>query len=246
MSISIPPEVASKLGFYVYLYVDPRDGRPFYVGKGQEGRILDHLTEEGETEKIRRIQEILSAGLEPRLDVLAHKLPDEETAFRVEAAVIDALGLDVLTNRVRGKDTVKLGRMPLKDLIPYYAATPVAVVDPVILIRVNKLYWHGIPAQELYEATRGAWRLGPNRLKARYAFAVYESVVKAVYEIQGWHEAGTTEYLTRTPSDVVAPGRWEFTGTTAMPEVWARYVDRSVSHYLKPGSQNPIAYVNIS
>ena len=28
----IPPEVAEHLGFYVYLYVDPRDGKVFYVG----------------------------------------------------------------------------------------------------------------------------------------------------------------------------------------------------------------------
>ena len=31
---SIPNSAASRLGFYVYLYVDPRDDQVFYVGNG--------------------------------------------------------------------------------------------------------------------------------------------------------------------------------------------------------------------
>ena len=29
----IPPEVADRLGWYVYVYVDPRDRRIFYVAR---------------------------------------------------------------------------------------------------------------------------------------------------------------------------------------------------------------------
>jgi len=40
---SLPPEVAERLGpFYVYLLVDPRTDRPFYVGKGTGQRLLAH------------------------------------------------------------------------------------------------------------------------------------------------------------------------------------------------------------
>lgn len=31
----LPPGVAENLGYYVYLYIDPRTGEPFYVGKGK-------------------------------------------------------------------------------------------------------------------------------------------------------------------------------------------------------------------
>jgi hypothetical protein len=42
---------------------------------------------------------------------------------------------------------------------------------------------------ELYDATRGVWRVNPSRHKAKYAFAVYEGIVKEVYEIKAWFPA---------------------------------------------------------
>lgn len=48
---NIPPEVCHRLGYYVYLYIDPRDQRPFYVGKGKNERAFSHLSEEAESRK---------------------------------------------------------------------------------------------------------------------------------------------------------------------------------------------------
>ncbi len=101
MEPSIPPEVARSLGYYVYLYVDPRTGNPFYVGKGKDDRVLAHLSSKGESRKATVLAELGEAGLESRLGILSHGLADEETALRVEAAVIDLLGLDDLTNLVQ-------------------------------------------------------------------------------------------------------------------------------------------------
>jgi hypothetical protein len=242
--LSIPLEVTRRLGFYVYLYLDPRDGRPFYVGKGQGERALAHLSAHGESRKAQMLTALRNEGLEPRIEILAHALPNEESALRIEAAVIDLLELDQLTNEVRGWRSIQLGRMPLSELIIYYAAQPVTVIDPVVLIRINRLYRHGMSARELYEATRGVWKLGERRHNARYAFAVFEGIVREVYQIDAWHPAGTTPYITRPAEDVQSPGRWEFTGQLAAEAVRSRYVGRPVSTYFTPGSQNPVAYVN--
>src|SRR5437762_11584608 len=107
--LQIRPEVAQRLGYYVYLYVDPRTGKAFYVGKGQGSRALAHLSASAESRKVAVFRELTEAGLEPRIDVLAHGLRDEETAFRIEAAVIDLLGFDDLTNEVRGWRSVQTG-----------------------------------------------------------------------------------------------------------------------------------------
>lgn len=105
----IRPEVAHRLSYYVYLYIDPRNEQPFYVGKGQGERGLSHLSEEAESRKCARIAELRAEGKEPRIDILAHGLRDEETAFRIEAAIIDLFGLGVLTNEVRGWRSLQLG-----------------------------------------------------------------------------------------------------------------------------------------
>lgn len=245
MAQSIPPEVAGRLGYYVYLYVDPLDDRVFYVGKGKGDRVLAHLSEEGESRKLRILQEIREHGLEPQIDILAHQLPDEETAFRIEAAAIDLLGLGQLANAVRGWRSIQSGRLPLSELVIYYAARPVEVTDPALLIRINRLYRHRMSANELYEATRGVWKVGPRREGARLALAVFEGVTREVYTIEAWHPAGTLPYLSRPAEEVDAPGRWEFSGRVAPEVTRSRYRDRSVAAYFKRGQQNPVVYVNI-
>ena len=102
----IPHAVTERLGHYVYAYVRPSNGQITYVGKGRGQRALAHQL------RLRR----------QRVDVLAHGLPDEAAAFAVEAAVIDALGLDRFTNRVRGKHSTHFGRTFLSDLVMRYAS----------------------------------------------------------------------------------------------------------------------------
>jgi hypothetical protein len=241
-SIDIPPDVADHLGYYVYLYIDPRTNKPFYVGKGIGRRVLAHLGDEADSAKTRTLADLSELGLEPRLEILTHGLRDEETAFRIEAAVIDLFGLAELTNEVRGWKSVQFGRMTLRELSSYYAAAPVEVAHSALLIRVNKQYRHAMSPDELYEATRGVWKLGVRREKARYAMAVFEGVVKEVYEIESWHPAGTTNYTTR--SDVDVAGRWEFLGNVAPPEVRETYLDHNVRGEFRRGAQSPVKYVN--
>lgn len=242
--LHIAPEVAHRLGFYVYLYVDPRNEQPFYVGKGQGDRALSHLSEEAESRKCARIAELREEGKAPRIDILAHKLRDEETVFRIEAAVIDLFGLDALTNEVRGWRSLQLGRIPLSELAMYYGAMPVTVEVPALLIRINRLYRHNMTPHELYEATRGVWKIGPRCSKAQYAFAVFEGLVREVYAIDSWHPAATTPYTTRDPSQLTTNGRREFLGHVADATVRDVYVGRSVARQFPQGLQNPVVYVN--
>lgn len=245
MTVEIPRDVARKLGYYVYLYIDPRTSRPFYVGKGRGERVLSHLGQAGKSRKVQVLNELKSEGKEPVLEVLAHGLPSEETAFRIEAAVIDLLGLGSLTNAVRGWRSIQLGRMPLKQLVGYYAAKPVEITDPSILIRVNRLYRHAMSEEELYDVTRGVWKLGYRKSRAKYALAVFEGVVREVYKIKEWHPAGSTVYKTRGGENLRRSGRWEFTGEKAEETIRSRYILGSVEQYFKRGLQSPVVYVNV-
>lgn len=240
----IPPEVAEQLGYYVYMYVHPETKQPFYIGKGQHGRALAHLSATHESHKVDVLNRLRATGLKPRIEVLAHRLPDEQTALLIEAAVIDALGLESLTNEVRGWRSVEMGRVPLSELMARYAAEPVQISHPVILISVARQFRHDMSEDELYDSTRGVWRVGRRRERAEYAFAVYKGVVREVYRINAWHPANSTPYATGSSESRDIPGRWEFTGQRAEESVRSQYVGKSVKSYL-PQNQWSAIYVNV-
>jgi len=241
----LPPGVAENLGHYVYLYIDPDSGEPFYVGKGVGERVLSHLADDQDSEKTRKIHALRESGRLPKLEILAHGLRDDETAFRVEAAVIDALGIGSLTNRVSGWKSLQVGRMSLDDLVGFYAAKPAKITYPVLLIRINKLFRKGMTERELYEATRGIWRVGPRRNHVQYSFAVFHGLVREVYAVNRWFPANTLKYKTRDLSSRDLTGRWEFEGNPAPPDIRLSYINRSVKEYFKPGNQSPVVYVKV-
>lgn len=117
--------------------------------------------------------------------------------------------------------------------------------DPVVLIRVPRLFRQGMSALALYEATRGVWKIGPRRDLVKYALTVHEGVVQEAYEVAQWQPAWTATYTTRTFPDKTVRGRWEFVGRVAPPEIRDRYVGKSVTDHLPRGAQNPITYVGV-
>lgn len=98
--------------------------------------------------------------------------------------------------------------------------SPESIVDvPVVLIRMNRLHHDFMGALQLYEATRGVWKMGPRRYGALFAFAVFKGVVKEVYRI-------------------------EFSARVAPQSVRQRYLGKSVKRYFQRGNSNPITYIN--
>lgn len=237
-----PRAIENKIGHYIYLYIHPDTDEIFYVGQGRGNRAFSHLDDNSETEKTAIINELKSQGKKPKIDILIHGLPDKQAANRVEAAVIDLLGKQNITNKVRGWGAGIYGRMPYQELISMYSHDRAEISEPSILIRINKLYRFGMSPIELYDVTRGRWKTGKDRNKTQLAFSVYEGVIKEVYEIKQWLPAGST-LSTRT--DQPPLDRWEFVGNLADSSVRDKYLHKSVAHYFSKSARNPIQYVNI-
>ena len=234
-----PKSVIEKLGFYVYLLIDPETGEKFYVGKGTGNRIFQHMhsaiKSPLESDKLNRIREIQAKGLQVEHVIHRHGLTEKE-AFEVEAALIDYIGIHDLTNQVKGQHSEDRGSMTVAEAIAQYDAPRIEIKEPALLITVNRLFERGMSADQLYEITRGNWVLSERREKAKYAFSVYNGVVREVYEIKSWMAvtARSEEQKTRD--------RWRFEGIVS--QELQHYVGGSVENYIVHGAQNPIKYVN--
>ena len=236
--MKISPEVTEILKYYVYVYSDPKFGRPFYIGKGKGNRVFEHLDDKEDTDKTQTIKEIRKLGLEPQIDILRYGMSELEAKL-VEASAIDLIGISNLSNKIAGFDSRTFGRIGSAELILMLSAQEVDVVHDAVLITINKRYRSNMTEKELYESTRGVWVIGLRRDKAEYAMAVYQGIVREVYLIKAWHPAGTLVYETREPIDYDIEGRWEFEGTIAS-DIRNQYLGKKVG---KSG-QNPIRYVN--
>jgi uncharacterized protein len=233
-------EVIENLKYYIYLYTDPRDYEIFYVGKGNGNRAFAHLKDNSEKEKVRKIKEILDEGLEPIIEILIHGIEDEDTAKKIEASIIDVLNISKLTNINRGYESREFGRMSLERIISMYQSDKVIIDDPVILIVINWSFRYGMNPIELYDGVRSAWIVGEKREKAKYAFAVYDSVVQEVYKIAAWLPYNSTLNTVGRIVDNNLNNRWEFVGQIADENIRNKYLFKNVSDYLGP--RNPINY----
>ena len=77
--------------YYVYVYVDPRNYDEFYFGKGKGSRKDAHLEDKSNSLKVKRINEIKAAGLEPIIRVIAKNLTESQ-ALLVEKTLLWKLG----------------------------------------------------------------------------------------------------------------------------------------------------------
>jgi hypothetical protein len=94
--------------FYVYAYIDPRNGTPFYIGKGRAKRAWKHLQQDRLRKKgffQNKLRRLLREEHTPSITMLAEGL-SEEMSFILESFFILALG--------RRRDSNNLG--PLCNL----------------------------------------------------------------------------------------------------------------------------------
>ena len=232
-----PQSVVERIGFYVYALRDPRDRSVFYIGKGTGNRVFQHaaaaVTSPLPSDKLDRIREIRSKDMDVVYEIIRHGM-DEKEALAVESALID--WNEGLTNKVAGHGAARQGLMTVPDIIAQYAAEPVTLTEPCILVIVNRLFERNMSPERIYEATRGEWVIGARRSKAQYALAVFRGIVRAAYRIEKWEPA------TALKPDQKQRSRWRFTGTDATN--LHHLVGRDVTKYLGKASQNPIRYAN--
>ena len=244
-----PRGVAEKLEWYVYALSDPlADGQIFYVGKGSNDRAyqhawetLAHQADEDERKlKRKRIRAILGAGHPVGVHIIRHHIPDEDTAYEVEAAVIDALlvaGNIQLTNLVSGHRRKERGSASVAELTERFAARPLHFDEDgprVMLVQLRASWSRDISDDDLYEHTRGWWLAGPRREEVKVIAGAQGGIIRSVFRV-------TPGSWTSTPSSKDRV-RW---GCDAERDdaLWEEWVGRDISHYLADQSRASFRYL---
>ncbi len=231
--------VIEKLGYYVYLLIDPRikdkNKEVFYVGKGTGWRAESHLKfDKKEGAKNQRIKEIRNDKKEPEIEILRHGLTEKE-AFEVESAMIDFIGKKKLTNQVFGHDSADRGRMSLEELEIKYRAKKIIIKDNLLLININKTFRRDMTTEEIFNITKGDWTIKKEKAKKyKIACAVFRGIVREVFEIEDWFDSPKKDEKDRS--------RIYFKGKVASEKIRNSYIHKDTSEY---NCQFPVRYLNV-
>lgn len=126
---------------------------------------------------------------------------------------------------------------------PKKRATVAEFRHRVLLININQQFREGASLDELYEATRFAWKISKSRAEeADVILTTYQGEIRAAFIADEWLEATPENFQGRgTPSSK----RFGFIGREASPDIQELYVGKRVpDKYRKRGVANPIRYVN--
>lgn len=254
IAMKFSPSTKAHLGYYVYALVDPRTKTIFYVGKASaNNRAFDHLkAKDDEKKKELRIREIRTAQFEPIVEILRYGLPSEKESFEVEAAIIDAIGLENLTNAVRGHG-VERGRLTAAKAERLHGSKPIRVEslsERYMLFFINQTYSPTLTEQQLYDSVRQFWwgvsaqtrEVDGGALRYPVALGVVDSVVIRAYSVAAWFSAGTT-FSSRPYTANPSEERWEFVGNVleSHPLVGKRLTKAGAP---VPANQQGYGYVN--
>lgn len=197
-----------ELKSYVYMLLDPQENKPFYVGKGNNNRVFEHMSlalsdSDISTLKYDKIRDIVSVRKQTLQHIIIrHGLTDKE-AFQIEASLIDTLihcGLG-LTNEQGGHNSIEKGLMTSEEILQKYNADPLDEINnDCVIININTSYndlkknarKHGrnIDPTAIYQATKETWLIGKDKLnQLKYVLSEYKGLIVEVFEVDenGWY-----------------------------------------------------------
>lgn len=239
------PNTEEALKYYVYLLVDPRNDKIFYVGKGKGDRVFNHLqcalSTSDESDKLNIIRDIIKAGLEVKYYIVRHGMEEKE-AFLVESVLIDLLtfrdfaSVANISNIQAGHHQFDSGLKTAEELEALYNGGYLEesdFVDKVLLININGTY---NKRSDIYESTRKAWKLSKSRVKnVEYVLSEYRGIIRAIFKPQKW------EISALNSKRMLFEG-YEITEENN-PEIFHRYMNKKVPK--AKGMSNPVHYYNV-
>lgn len=118
------------------------------------------------------------------------------------------------------------------------------IIEDVVIIKINKSYFPGMTALELYDVTRGCWKRRIESVEcAKYALATYKGEVVEVYKIDYWCQASELNRETIAYNPERNRNRIGFFGSVAENEVRKKYIGKCVKNFFKWGEADPVKLI---
>ena len=240
----------SKLKHYVYALKEPSKKIPFYIGKGTNNRVFDHINckiddiDENHSPKLEKIKAITSQGEKIEHIIIRHGLSERE-ALKIEATMIDFLDYfeQGVINQNSGHHSNEYGIMTADEIIRLYNATPLeSIRQDCLIININSTYRRGNDSDAIYNSTKSAWAIAKNKILdkngnilRKYVLSEYHQLIVEVFEVENWYQ----EQPYTTPKGKTKQ-RWAFEGKVAPTDIRDLYINKSI--YKKRGDAQVIKY----
>ena len=242
-----------ELKYYVYILIDPRDNKIFYVGKGYGNRVFSHINEAifnpSTNEKLETIRAIKKENLKIKHFIVKHGLEEKE-ALIVESVLIDFLTFKdfaevaKISNIVAGHNSFNEGIKTVNECEILYNCEELKKEDikhNLLVININKTYDNKRKKKinnpiydrpNVYEATRGWWVLDKKRAEnSDFVLSEYKGIIRAIFKPEKWVQDIENR----------GPKRWGFEGSEITDkEIINIYLNKEVPKI--KGMANPIRY----
>ena len=237
------------LGYYVYMLIDPSNNKPFYVGKGKNNRVFDHIEHavKNPSDCSDKCDTIRAIGADKVVHVIVtHGLKTEDEAFKIEAVLIDVLNHyygSLLTNEQSGHHVNETGIMTADEIERLYNAKQLNKIgDDCVIININGQYNRAMGKAAIYNATKECWRMDKDKVKKiKYVLSEYRGLIVEVFEVDEWYTKKRQYGPSSKKAGQLYDG-WGFDGKIAPAAIRDLYINKSIAHKKVQGRANPITY----
>jgi len=234
-----------QLKSYVYLLIDPATDEPFYVGKGKDDRVFNHINQEiNEDTDNLKYQEIQRIGSENVKHIIVRHGLSDSAAFAVEASLIDTFRFIPSFNKFTrgniqgGYNSIEKGLMSSNEIISLYNAEILdSIDDDCIIININGTYKRGAITDSIYTATKETWKMADWRPALyQYVISEYRGLIREVFMVKNWYTKKRPDKYGKLYNG------FGFDGVVAEAAVRNKYVNKSIKGVKPRGYGYPVVY----